>query len=226
MITHVSSGAASELAPLWRSSRRVRTACEGILHRLAWPGPGGDAALRTLGISSCRPGEGVTTLSTHLAVAAAAHLRGPVLLVDCNWADSAAGCLLGVEAAPGLAECLRAEEEWSTAVQPAKVEKLWVLSAGEVRGSPAAAYQSAAMAPLVKELAAAYALVVFDMPAATQASCIAHLAGLLDGVLLVVSAGQVRWDTAQRVKELFFGANARLLGAVLNRQYDGAPDWM
>jgi Mrp family chromosome partitioning ATPase len=226
VITHVSSGAAHELAPLWRSNRRVRTVCEGILHRLGWPGPDGEAAVRTLGLSSCRPGEGVTTLATHLAVAAAAHDRGPVLLVDCNWADPAAAGLLGVEAAPGLAECLRAEEDWSAAIRPAAANNLWVLPGGQAHGSLAAVYQSAALAPLVKELAAGFPLVVFDMPAATQASCIAHLAGLLDGVLLVVAAGRVRPEAAQRVKELFLGANARLLGAVLNRQHDGAPDWV
>ncbi len=226
MITHQSSGAANGLAPLWRSSRQMRTACEDILHRLGWPGADGAAGLRTLGVSSCRMGEGVTTLATHLAVAAAACDRGPVLLVDCNWARPAAARVLGAEPAAGLAECLRAEQQWASAVRPATTKDLWLLSGGQVRGSPAAAYDSAALGPLIKELAATYQLVVFDMPAATQASCVAHLAGLLDGVLLVLEAGRVRWDTARRVKELFLGADARLLGAVLNKQHDGAPDWV
>ncbi len=226
MITHVSNGAANQRAPVWRNSRPMHAACEGILQRLGWPGPGPDAALRTLGVSSCSLGAGVTTLATHLAVAAAAHERGRVLLVDCNWLRPSAAKLLGVEPAPGLAECLRAEKQASAAVQASAAANLWVLSGGQLRSSPAALYDSAALAAVVKELAAAYGLVVFDMPAATQASCVAHLARLLDGVLLVLEAGRVRWDSAQRVKELFLAAGARLLGAVLNKQSDGAPDWV
>jgi Mrp family chromosome partitioning ATPase len=168
----------------------------------------------------------VTTLAAHLAVAAAAHDKGPVLLVDGNLARPAAAEFVGVKPAPGLAECLRAEQRPPNAIQPSAVENLWVLAGGNLRSSPAGVYDSAGLAALVQELAGEYGLVVFDMPAASQASCLSHLAGLLDGVLLVVEAGRVRLDTVQRVKDLLTGAGARLMGGILNKQRDGAPAWV
>ena len=91
---------------------------------------------------------------------------------------------------PGLAECLRAEHRPPSAIQPSPVANFWVLAGGSLRSSPAGVYDSAGLATLVQELSGEYGLVVFDMPAATQASCLAHLAGLLDGVLLVIERSE------------------------------------
>ena len=203
----------------------MRAACEGVLQRLAWPGDGPDA-VRTLGLTSCHSGEGVTTLAVYLALAAAAQEAGPVLLVDANVAQPGVARFCGVQPSPGLAECLRAEGRLPSAVQPAAAPNLWVLAGGKPHSSPAGIYDSAGLEPLMKELANDYALVVFDMPPASQASCVAHLARLLDRVLLVFEAERVRWDTAQRVRELLVGAGARVAGGVLNKHRTRAPRWV
>ena len=175
MITRVSKEPSAKPSPPWRASPAMRAACEGVLRRLGWPGNGPDA-VRTLGLTSCHSGEGVTTLAAYLALTAAAQEAGPVLLVDANVAQPGVARFCGVQPSPGLAECLRAEERLPAAVQPSPAPNLWVLAGGKPHSSPAGIYDSAGLEPLMKELANDYELVVFDMPPASQASCVAHLA--------------------------------------------------
>jgi len=62
----------------------VREYCRALLRRLEWPSGGSSRSLRTLGVTSCTGGEGVSTVAAHLAAAAAAWGTYSVLLVDAN----------------------------------------------------------------------------------------------------------------------------------------------
>ena len=225
MIIRTSKHLPAKSSPPGRENVAMRAACEGVLRQLGWPAKGPDA-VRTLGLTSCRSGEGVTTLAAYLALTAAAQEAGRVLLVDANLAQPGIASFCGVQPSPGLAECLRAEERFPAAVQSSAAPNLWVLAAGKPDRSPAGIYDSAGLEPLMKELTIGYELVVFDMPPASQASCVAHLAGLLDRVLLVFEAERVRWDTAQRVRELLIGAGVRVAGGVLNKRRSLTPRWV
>jgi non-specific protein-tyrosine kinase len=57
--------------------------------------------------------------------------------------------------------------------------------------------------------------VLFDAPPVIAVTDAALLASKLDGVLLVVSAGQTKREHAQRAKELLQKINVRIVGAVL-----------
>jgi Mrp family chromosome partitioning ATPase len=48
----------------------------------------------------------------------------------------------------------------------------------------------------------------------------------LDGVLLVIAAEGTRREAVQREKDLLAQANARLLGAVLNKWRRYTPGWL
>ncbi len=197
-----------------------------ILYRLPWPAEPSSRPLRSLGVTSCFRGEGVTTAALHQAAAAAADPEARVLLVDGNLAFPALPRHLQLAAAPGLAECLLEGAEVDGAVQPSSLGNLWVMAAGRLRGSPARAYDSPHFAPLVKELGNQFDLVVFDLPAADRVSCVFRLAGLLDGVVLVMEAQRTSWEVARRVKEVLHCGGARLLGAVLNKSRDDLPGWL
>ena len=222
MITQLSKEPSVKPSPPWRASPAMRAACEGVLRRLGWPAAGSDG-VRTLGLTSCHSGEGVTTLAAHLALTAAAQDAGPVLLVDANVAQPGLARFCGVQSLPGLAECLRAEERLPAAVQPSPAANLWVLASGKPHSSPAGIYDSAGLEPLIKDLANDYQLVVFDMPPASQASCLAHLVGLLDSVLLVFEADRVRSGHRETGARVARRRRARLAGGVLNKHRSPAP---
>jgi capsular exopolysaccharide synthesis family protein len=211
-------------APRWKSGAEVREHCQAVLDQCSWPGS--EHPVRTLGLTSCCRGEGVSTLAAHLAMTAASYDAGRVLLVDCDLAHPSVAARFGAAACPGLAECLRSGERDGELFAATPVEGLWVLPAGRLRGSPASAFGSPRLAELVHDLAGRFALTVFDLPPVNQASCMGAIAPLLDGVLLVIEAERVPWEAVQRAKELLSRAEANVLGAVLNKRRDKSPSWM
>jgi Mrp family chromosome partitioning ATPase len=162
----------------------------------------------------------------HLAMTAASYDEGPVVLVDCNLVQPCNSKALSEASCPGLVECLHSGDSPLELIQSSPLENLSILPAGELRGSPARFFNSAKLPKLVECLAERLRLTVFDMPPAGQASCSNRLAGLLNGVLLVIEAERVSWEVAQRVKELLVRAESHLLGAVLNKRRDSAPQWI
>jgi non-specific protein-tyrosine kinase len=101
------------------------------------------------------------------------------------------------------------------------VEDLWLLPAGPLPPNPADLLSSRRMESLIATLKSRADIVLFDAPPVVVVTDAALLASKLDGVLLVVSAGQTKREHAQRAKELLEKINVRLVGAVLtNAQVD------
>ena len=182
--------------------------------------------MRTLGMTSACRGEGVSTLAAHLAITAAADGPVRVLLVDADLEQPTLHRLLGTQLDPGLAECLRAERGPAEAAGESGFPGVSMLGAGRLRDSPARLWDLPTLPGLVEDLSHEFELVVFDLPPVAQQSWMRRLAGLLDGVLLVVEAERVSGQAARRAKELLRGTEAHLLGAVLNKQREGLPHWL
>jgi capsular exopolysaccharide synthesis family protein len=206
------------------------------LRHLRWPvggngnGASGDeettAGLRTLGITSCCRGEGVSTVAAQLAATAAEMNEGRVLLVDANLANPSVHEIFDVDLSPGLAESLLNPKMLETAVQPTDSRNLFVLSAGEPNGDLPKAFDTAAISQVTEALRLQYKLVVFDMPPAGQQSTALRLGSLFDGVLMVVEAERVRFEVARRTTQLLGRAGAQVLGAVLNKRRRYVPTWL
>jgi protein-tyrosine kinase len=188
-----------------------------ILLGLSWPDGGGPGTLRTLGITSCGRCEGTSTVASQLSATAAGVGSGPVLLVDANLFHPAVARTFRAWRGPGLVETLRDGLEPAETIQPGPVQNLCLLTAGKLRGNVAKAYDWPALPGLVETLKDKFDLVVFDLPPIGQGVAALRLGRLLDGVVFVVEAERVRWEAAQRAKRLLVRANARLLGAVLNK---------
>jgi len=218
MIQHATAGTTASGQPARLDcSAELLAYARTILGGLSWPGKDAVGSLRTLGLSSCTRGEGVSTIAAHLAIAAVACSDQPVLLVDANLARPSAQHTFGVQLAPGLAEVLSQGGRLAEAIQASPLSRLSILAAGRLQGSMAQAYDGTGLAGVVAALQRQFVLTVFDLPAAEPAGPLVPLAGLLDGVLLVVEAEKVRWEAAQRLKEQLVRANVRLRGAVLNK---------
>jgi capsular exopolysaccharide synthesis family protein len=197
-----------------------------ILRRLPWPGTDSLPAVHVIGVTSCCTGEGVSTVAAQLAVTAAASAERKVLLVDSHAAHPSLHAAFGMPPAPGLGETVLDGGELATAVRKSAVANLWVLPAGNVGPAPARIYSSPALEEVVAAMRQDYQFVVFDMPAAVQASAVIGLSRLLDGVLLVVEAERVGGDVLRRTKELLLEADIRLLGAVFNKRRQYVPQWL
>lgn len=218
---------------------KLRDRHGSLLLQLNWPGNGAGDAPGTLGLTSCYRREGVSMLAAQLACEAAATRRGVcadaiprhrrghrVLLVDANLCCPSVHRTFGLDAAPGLADCLASGEEPAACLRSVGKEGLCVLTAGDPGKADVGLYHSAGLDQLIKSLKAEFDLVVFDLPAIGETRSAIRLASLLDGVVLVVEAERVRSAVARRITGQLGRANVRLMGAVLNKQEQYGPEWL
>ena len=108
-------------------------------------------------------------------------------------------------------------------LQPAQVEGLAVLPAGERPPNPSELLGSRRLRELMGLLKQHVDVVVIDSPPVLPVTDAAVLAQGVDGVLLAVNAGRTRREYALRAKALLEKVHARVVGAVLiNAPLDGA----
>jgi Mrp family chromosome partitioning ATPase len=207
---------AHELLPV-----ELRELYHALVSRLAATTP----PIRTLGLTSSLGGEGVSTVATQFACAAATSGLGRVLLVDANFARPSASDRFALDSWPGLAEFLVEDAPARDLIQPSGVTDLSVLSAGRVREGVPRLQEALAAAPL-EALQEGFDLIVFDLPATREGPFAARIAPRLGGVLLVVEAESTPSDSVQREAELLALAKARLLGVVFNRRPRYVPAWL
>jgi non-specific protein-tyrosine kinase len=177
--------------------------------------------LRTLLVTSPTTEEGKTATLANLAVVMAQGGR-KTILVDCDLRRPQLHDLFGLPAAPGFTDWITAgADDAPLALAATGVDGLQLLPAGSPAAIPADLLTSRRLESLIFNLKSQADFVLFDAPPLLAVSDAALLAANLDGVLLVVSAGQTRRDHAQRAKELLEKIRVRVVGAVLT---NAAPE--
>lgn len=172
-----------------------------------------DKPLSTLLVTSAAAEEGKSTTLANLAVTMAQGGRATIL-VDCDLRRPRQHEIFGVPAVPGLSEAILNKVD-APSLAPTGVEGLSLLPAGSPPASPADLLGSRRMESLIANLKSRADFVFFDAPPVIAVTDAALLASLLDGVLLVVSAGQTRREHALQAKALLQKTNVRLVGTVL-----------
>lgn len=180
--------------------------------------------LRTVGLTSCYRGEGVSTTVAGLALPAATHRK--LLLVDANLRHPALHRQLRVAEAPGLAQIIDGQAERTATVQQSPVAPVSVIAAGKLDGEVPSCLPANRVLPVLNEAAQDCDLVIVDLPALADNAAALELAAALDAVVLVVEAERVRWQAGRRTVNLLRQSGTRLLGAVLNKRRDHIPDWL
>lgn len=171
--------------------------------------------LRTLLVTSAGPEEGKSTTLANLAVVAA-QMDQQVILVDADLRRPQQHVLFGLSNGEGLASVVNGQSRLEAALQAvAEVEGLRLMTSGPLPPSPVQVLASRRMENLIAQLTERADLVLFDSPPAVAVSDAAVLATRVDGVLLVLSAGQTKRDYARRAKELLEKVNAHIVGAAL-----------
>ncbi len=174
-----------------------------------------DEALDTLLITSVGPEEGKTTTLANLAVTLA-QAEQRVIIVDCDLHRPQVHQLFGLPNDQGLTTAILDEGSLQTpSLQNTPIENLRVLTSGPLPQRPADLLGSRRMATLIETLKQQADLVLFDAPPVMSATDAAILATQVDGVLLVLSAGQTRREDSLLAIERLQKVKARIVGAVL-----------
>ncbi|MEA3225314.1 MAG: Wzz/FepE/Etk N-terminal domain-containing protein, partial [Planctomycetota bacterium] len=145
----------------------------------------GTKKLRVLAITGSHRHEGVSAITANLATSLAKLGQGDVLLIDANLRNPSVHQTFKTKLSPGLVETLSNGNNGG-AVTSSKVHNLDILSAGSTKRSLSEILNSDEFRKLLVSMKKAYRFIILDLPAVNEASWTVRLAGLCDGVCLVV----------------------------------------
>jgi non-specific protein-tyrosine kinase len=175
-----------------------------------------DEALETLVVTSAAPGEGKSTTLSNLAVAMAQGEKR-TLLVDADLRRPSLHKLFNASNNQGLTTMIVDEEALTKPpLVETGVDNLLLLPSGPLPPNPAEILGSRRMEEAIAALKTQFDVILFDTPPVIVVTDAVVLGTKVDGVLLVVSAGQTRREHALRAKEQLERVKVRLVGAVLN----------
>jgi non-specific protein-tyrosine kinase len=172
-----------------------------------------DNPIRSLVVTSPAKAEGKSTTIANLAVTMAQSGR-KTILVDCDLRRPSLHTLFDLRAEPGLTNIIL-DDEADLPLQETSVENLWLLASGPKPPNPADLLGSKKIDNLLQKLGDKADFILFDAPPVIAVTDAAVLGAKVDGVLLVINAGQTRRDHAERAKELLEKAKVRIIGAAL-----------
>ena len=145
---------------------------------------------RTIMVTSAFPGEGKTFVAANLAVSIALGIDEYVLLVDCDLRRPQLHEMLGYTNSEGLHEYLTRKKQLPDLIIRTKIDKLSMLTAGNVPQNPTELMSSAMMEEFLEEVKGRYQdrfIVIDSAPSQTTAESNV-LAKYVDGIIFVVMA--------------------------------------
>jgi Mrp family chromosome partitioning ATPase len=177
----------------------------------------GRAGLTKVGVASIQHGEGATTIARSLAACLGENFGKRVILVEANHRSPCLRRICGLPPGAGFFEVLSGAASLESSLRMSRAAgKMLVLPASD-GGFEAGSRFAPAFDTLLAELLFYAEAIVFDLPPLLRYADAAIMGRALDGVAVVMRAGQTtRRDSTQAVESLT-GAGANVLGAILNR---------
>jgi succinoglycan biosynthesis transport protein ExoP len=194
-------------APAAEAYRGLRTTVQFL---------GLDDPLRTVQLTSARPGDGKTTTAVNLAVVSA-RAGQRVVLVDCDLRKPRIHKFFGLDNKLGFTSLLLGEANGDVANPIEGEPNLVVITSGPIPPDPSELLSSPRARQTLARLSSAADLVLVDSPPVLAVSDPLVISGLVDGVVLVAAAGSTDTRQVGRAVEQLRQVDAPLLGAVLNR---------
>jgi capsular exopolysaccharide synthesis family protein len=174
-----------------------------------------DGELKTVMFTSSGPGEGKSTTTANTAVALAQSGK-KVIIVDCDLRKPVQHKIFG-KSNKGLTNILVENIPIESVLQQTQVENLYLLTSGPIPPNPSELLGGKKLVEVLEALKLQADYVIIDAPPVIAVTDACVLASKVDGVNLVIGAGIVRPEMAQKAKELLTKAKGHLLGVILNR---------
>jgi succinoglycan biosynthesis transport protein ExoP len=203
---------------------------------LVWSESG--ESLKTIVVTSAAPGEGKTITAANLAVIFA-HEGRRVLLVDCDVRRPKLHTMLRVPRSPGLVDLLRSDVDMAELsagaanlgdgpvglnaeipvpdyIRTTGIRGLHLLPCGRIEPTMADLSSAARLRRLLGDLSKWFDVVILDTPPVLAVADAGILGAMVDGVLLVVRAGQTDRTAVLRAHQHLAQIGARVVGTVFN----------
>ncbi len=201
----------------------------------------GSSPLKTILLTSGKPGEGKSFITANLAVSTA-KLGLKTLIIDADLRKSTIHTFFNANLQPGLTDILKhlekirstgskikkgTDEENDesvattnlnrTVIQSTGIENLFLITSGTIPANPSELLASESMKNLNSKLKNNFDLIIYDLPPVIAVADAAVLAPEIDGIILVIEKGKNRPDEILRAKNLISKTNGNhIIGIVLN----------
>ncbi len=170
---------------------------------------------KTFLITSSEPGEGKSTITTNLAIAIAQSGK-KVVIADCDLHIPKQHKILRLSNQVGLSTVLSQSMEIEDVVNNTRYPGMDVLTSGPLPPDPAKMLSSPQMKSLIKSLSQQYDIVLLDTPAFLAVAETAHLASIVDGVVLIVRRNYIREEAVRETCKQLSDIKAPMIGLVVN----------
>ena len=165
-------------------------------------------------VTSAIVGEGKTVTASNVALTLSHSYQKQVLLIDADLRRPSIEAVFGLKPLAGLGDRLTASEDRPVPVQQV-FPRLCILPAGRPTSDPIATLTSDRMRRLIGEAREMFDWVILDTPPVALLTDANLLSSMTDGAVIVVKAGETRWDLVDRAVQAI--GRDRTLGIVLNR---------
>ena len=172
--------------------------------------------VKTILFTSPSPGDGKSTTVSNLAVSIAQTGKS-VVLVDADFRRPRVDTYFGEPLEPGLINVLEGKQSLSEALCESELQKgLFLLTAGGRPANPGEIVTSPAFKNIVMTLRESFDFVLIDSPPVLPVADPGTIAGIVDGVYLVVRIRKGVKLTAQKAKENLDRVNPNWMGIIVN----------
>jgi capsular exopolysaccharide synthesis family protein len=199
---------ATEVPPAFGESiKAIRT---GVVFSSAEEGT------RSVVVTSTAPHEGKTMVSSNLA-ASLAQTDQKTLIIDADMRRPRIHEVFGWLQDPGLSNILVGTATMADAIRKSAVPNLHVLPAGHIPPNPAELLGSQRFKELLRELGRQYDWIIIDAPPVMAVTDAALVGNVATGVVFVIGAEMTSRRHAAVAIEQLANAQAKFIGAILNR---------
>jgi protein-tyrosine kinase len=172
---------------------------------------------KTIALTSSIAGEGKTISSLNLAISLSHATHKPrIILIDADMRKGQLINYLGAPARKGLSEFLKGEASLDEIIFSLDdIGHLSFIASGAVPSNPVDLLGSERMRELITTLPAKYNFVLIDTPPVIPVTDAVIIGSIVEGVLLVIKAGDTQRGMVTRAVELLAQAHSNIIGHVL-----------
>ena len=173
--------------------------------------------VKAICVTSCTPGEGKSSISLELAKSFAQNDK-KVLLLDADLRKSKMRSKLKSGAVKmGMTNALAGKAGFQECLCQTNVEGLYMMLSGPVPPNPSELLGNYRFKALIEESKKVFDMIIIDTPPLGSVIDTAIVSKQCDGAVIVISAGEISYHFARKVKEQLEVADCRILGCVLNK---------
>jgi capsular exopolysaccharide synthesis family protein len=170
--------------------------------------------LKKVLITSTIPQEGKSTMAGNLSCALAHSSEERVLLVEGDLRRPSLTTMFGIDAVPGVCQCLHDDGDPLKNIYRLEDTGLWFLPAGKAPSNPLGLLQSPKLSALMDQLTAYFDWIVIDSPPVLPLADTSIWMRIADGILLVTRIGTTQKHQLEKGLEAL--DSKKMLGALVN----------